>query len=59
MKAATRSLPEPLLVKRQLVEGNLFIWASSLGQSVTETFASAQIPHCYQNKVQFYLAFPS
>lgn len=59
MKAATRSVPEPLLVKRQLVAGNLFIRASSLGQSVNETFAGAQIPHCYQTKVQFYLAFPS
>lgn len=31
MKAATHSVPEPLLVKRELVEGNLFIRASSLG----------------------------
>lgn len=42
MKAAT--VPEPLLVQRQLVEGNLFIRASSLGQSVNEPFAGAQIP---------------
>lgn len=57
MKAATRSVPEPLLVKRELVEGNLFIRASSLEQSANQTFA--QILHCYQTKVQFYLAFPS
>lgn len=57
MKAATRSVPEPLLVKRELVEGNLFIRASSLEQSVNQTFA--QILHCYHTKVQFYLAFPS
>lgn len=59
MEAATRSVPEPLLVKRELVEANLFIWASSLGKSVNETCAGAQIPHCYQTKAQFYLAFPS
>lgn len=37
-EAETRSLPEKLIVKRRLVEGDLFIRSSSLGQSANETF---------------------
>lgn len=58
MKAATRLVPDPLIVKRQLVEGDLFIRALSLGQSVNETFTGTQILHWYQTKGRLYFAIP-
>lgn len=49
MKAeAYAQFQEPLTVKGRLAEGNLFIRASSLGQSANGTFTVAQILHCNQ-----------
>lgn len=60
MKSETRWVPDPLMVKRRQIEGNLFIRASSLGQSANETFTGAQILHCYQTSSSsgFILFFP-
>lgn len=58
MKAETPPVPGPLIVQRRLVDGNLFIRASSSGQSANETFTGGQILRCYRTKFCFYFAFP-